>query len=351
MEKNNLIESIKTTMDMYNLDSVMIFINKKATTKSFGPAFALKEALLLEEIDTDVIVTKETKINMKEGYPEVILEPKTKHFLSICVDCKKESEIECDAYKNSLVLFDVFGPLVTKGFGVLNFKASAVSCTAEVLFNELSSYYKKTNQEFPKEVAQWLYIGMLGGTKRFGTNIKKNTLLTAKTLLDLGVDYKMANHFYEKKTTTSLRAQEIILNHTTEYPHCLCAKIPYSSNWSEMLTEKNFADALEYFKNIDRIYVTCIMLERNDGTYKVFWRASDYYNCNVEYLARKAMGEGDEKFATAIIQAFDPDKVAKEAHQYTTKIHAYSPLPKLEDDECDEYDEEEFEEADEYENE
>lgn len=304
--QDQMIERIIDVMERYKFKNIRIFCNKKMTAKSLAPAFALNEFLQYIGLDSMLIV--ENKEDMPIKYEKVIGKPDLERYLAIAVDCQKETDIENEFYRESTTLLNVYSPLSTKGYGVLNFKTENVSGTSEYMVAELMDYCVKNDLALPINIAEWLYLGIIGATRRFGTNIKKNTMLVAKQLIDLEINYGKVNYIYERCETTALRCQEVILRNLIEKDHYVYAIIKLS-DYDGLFGENDFYKALNAFRNISESYMVALFIEQSDETFKALLGTNDYYKANVRHIARKNNGDGDNYTAEAVIQDFDLSKM------------------------------------------
>lgn len=303
---DNMITGIKKAMTTHNFKNVVIFCNKELNAKTLGAAFGLSEFLKSIDIKTDVFVKNTNEL--KAGYPETINQITIPHFLAVCVDCKRITDIETDDYKKSTMLVNIYGPINVKSFGVLNYLSPSVSCSSEIIFKEINDYCKSEAKEVPVHVAQWLYVGLIGGTKRFSNNIKANTMLVAKQLLDLKIDYKQANYMFEKKKSTVLKSQEVILNKMQRD-----GKIAYAIINKEDISPKldldDFKHAIYTFRHIEDIDVWCIFLQSEGKGYDVLLQGQESAEYKLKSVARKNNGDGENLAAIAHVMAFDINKV------------------------------------------
>lgn len=316
---DQMIERTLDVMKRYEFDKVRLFCNKKLNIKSLAPAFALRDFLRFINVDVEIIV--ENTKHIPEEFTGVLTELDCKRYLAISVDCQKETDIENDYYRESTTLLNVYSPMSTKGFGVLNFKRDDVSGTSEYLVGEFLNYCKENNLEIPESVIEWLYLGIIGATRRFGVNIKKNTMMVAKQLIDMGVDYAKVNYIYEKHDLRTVRVQEVILNNMVEKEHYLYAIIKLDE-YEGKFNNYDFSKALNLFKNISGCYIAAAFVEQPDQTYKFLLRTNDYYKANVKLVARKNNGNGDDQLGVAVIQPFDIDKAIEDIKLACLKIEA-----------------------------
>lgn len=305
-EMENMITGIQDALKTHNFGSVVIFCNKDLTAKTLGSAFALSEFLKTLNIKSNVFIKNRAEV--KEGYPEFISVIREPHFLAICVDCKRITDIETDDYKKSTMLLNIYGPINVKSFGVLNFLAHGVSCSAEIIYKEIADYCDRNRVVFPTPVAQWLYVGLIGGTKRFSNNIKPNTMLVAKLLLDMKIDYKQANFMFEKKKSTILKSQEIILNKMQRDGRIAYA-IVNKDDITPKITLSDFKSAIYVFRHIEDIDVWCIFLQTDAKGYDVLLQGKESAEFKLRSVARKNNGDGDNLTAIAHIMNFDIGKV------------------------------------------
>lgn len=315
---DNLIIRTLDVMERYDFKNIRIFCNKKLSTKSLAPAFALNEFLQHMGIDSKVVINRQD--DLSDIYTDSIPNIDLNRFLAISIDCKKEIEIENNDYRNSSTLINIVSPLHSKGYGVLNFKSDLVSGTAEYLVDEIFSYCKENQMDVPMSVAEWLYLGIIGTTRRFGANIKQNTMLVAKQLIDYGIDYGKVCFLYEKQNISTIRCQEMILRKMIEKPNYIYAIVPLCE-YENKYSQKDFTRALSLFKNINECYMTALFIEQDDETYKVLLASNEYYKADVKHVARKNNGEGEDLYGEAIIQDFDVNKVLGDIDLACEKIN------------------------------
>lgn len=302
----NMVIGIKKALSTHHFSNVVIFCNKELNAKTLGAAFGLSEFLKSINIKSDVFIKNQA--DLKPGYPDSISRVEPSNFLAICVDCKRITDIETDDYKKSTMLINIYGPINVKSFGVLNFLSSGVSCSSEIIFKEIDEYCKSVDMPVPVHVAQWLYVGLIGGTKRFSNNIKSNTMLVAKQMLDLKIDYKQANYMFEKKKSTVLKSQEVILNKMQRE-----GKIAYAIINKEDISPKldldDFKDAIYIFRHIEDIDVWCIFLQSSGKGYDVLLQGKESSEYKLKSVARKNNGDGENLTAIAHVMSFDINKV------------------------------------------
>lgn len=329
----NMINGIHKALVTHNFKSVVIFCNKELTAKTLGSAFALSEFLKSINIKSDVFIKNRSEV--KEGYPDFISTITDPHFLAVCVDCKRITDIETDDYKKSTMLLNIYGPINVKSFGVLNYLSYGVSCSAEIIFKEIDDYCKLADIPFPVTVAQWLYVGLIGGTKRFSNNIKSNTMLVAKQLLDLKIDYKQANYMFEKKKSTILKSQEIILNRMQRDGRIAYAVIN-KEDINPKLDLSDFKNAIHVFRHIDDIDVWCIFLQSEEKGYDVLLQGKESAEFKLKSVARKNNGDGDNLSAVAHIMSFDINKVLFDINLAIKRGVVFSNFAEDDDDDKDE---------------
>ena len=89
---DNLIIRTLDVMERYDFKNIRIFCNKKLSTKSLAPAFALNEFLQHMGIDSKVVINRQD--DLSDIYTDSIPNIDLNRFLAISIDCKKEIEIE-----------------------------------------------------------------------------------------------------------------------------------------------------------------------------------------------------------------------------------------------------------------
>ncbi len=302
--KKNLITDIRSVLSIHELYAVSIFGSSKHINKSAAASVGLALFLNKEGIPTNVIFDKPE--NIPFSHELIQKKPLHQNFLSIFIDVKKVEDAESQEYKESFVLLNILAPCASKGYGIVNYVANDLSGGAEVIFKEIKEYCSHTNKEIDSEVATYLYMSLLAGTKQFSSSIKPKTFNTAKELLNCGANTEIANYLISKKGLDALKCQELILKNMVQDKQVAYAiiSIPDSIKYSE----HSYIQALDTFKNIGNIAIWALFLDRGD-TYKVLLESESSYRYDVSRIARKSSGEGDVLEATAEVQKFDLNKV------------------------------------------
>lgn len=311
--KKNLVLDIQILLKMHNLNSVSIFGSRKNKNKSIAAAVALAIFLNEKGIKANVIV--DDSMGLSFTHDLIQRKPLTEHFLAISVDAKKTIDIESEVYHKAFVLLNIYGPIQSKGYGVLNFVKPEVSGAAEIIYSELLAYCEYENKEptteINHEVATYLYMSLLAGTRQFSNNIKKNTFMIAKELLNNGMDYQNASFLLSKKSPEVLKCQEIILKEMVQEETIAYAVISKAD--SQAFLKQNFVDALDGFRNIGNIAIWVLFIDIEKG-YDVILQSDSSYQYDVSKVARKSGGDGNQTEATARIQKFDISKILTDVH-------------------------------------
>jgi len=300
-----LIEDIKEIMKIHNLDSVSIFGNKKNKNKSIASAVALALFLNKLNIRTNVIVENEDGLSFSHYL--IQKGPLSEHFLAIAVDSKKPIDIENKIYNKSFILLNIYGPLNAKGFGIINYVKPNVCGAAEVIYEQLSLTCEQLNIDMGEDVATYLYMSLLAATKLFSTNIRTNTFMVAKELLNRGMNYQNAYFLLTKKPPEVLRCQEIILKKMVQEKTMAFAVLTREESCK--YKKQDYIDAINAFRNIGNISAWAVFLDYEDKTYTVLLQSDSSYKYDISKVARKNKGEGTETEAEAYIQKFDVEKV------------------------------------------
>lgn len=315
MARDNLIEDILVYKERHAFEKVSLFLHKDYEIKNVSAAFALSEFLNENSIPCEVIASKPEKL--KEIYKGTKRKA-TGKFLAVAIGCKEIGYIDPANYQDTFVLFQAYGPIKTKGYGVLNYTSNDVSCTAEIIFNQIYAFAKKNDLTISKNVAQHLYTALVAGTKRYGSNIKANTFVVAKVLLDLGADYKAANYFCEKKDPLVLQIQEMIFK-TLVRKDRICYAFLKEKDLPEGTTMDILQDALSLFKKVDKIDVWILFSDRGYGYYNVVLQGKEINPFSLEIVARKNNGIGDKTTGQCSIRHNDVNKVLSEVEQLFEK--------------------------------
>lgn len=328
--RGNLIEDIIIYQERHSLDKVCLFLDRNYDIKTVSSAFALYEFLNDIGISCDIIAGRPDQL--KEFYTNITKKKATGRFLGVTVGCKDLLSIDPYAnYKDTFVLFNVFGPLKTKGFGVLNYTSGDVSCTAEIVFNQIFAYAEKHNIQLTKNIAQHLYTALIAGTKRYGSNIKKNTFVVAKQLLDLGADYKLANYLCERKNPLVLQIQEKIFK-TLVRADRICYAFIKETELPKGTTMNILQDTLSLFKKVDKIDVWVLFIDRGYGYYNVVLQGKEINPFDLDVVARKNNGSGDHTTGQCSIRHCDVNKVLDEIRLLFEKKGFWDCPPQLQEE-------------------
>lgn len=305
----NLIEDIIIYKDYHSFEKVCIFLEKNYDVTNVSTAFALKEFIDSIDIPCDIIASRP---NLLKRFYKGTKPMATGKFIAITIGCKTIGDIDLYSnYQDTFVLFHVCGPIKVKGYGVLNYVSSNVSCSAEIVFNNIFEYAEKHDKQISRTIAQHLYTALVAGTKRYGTNIKSNTFLVAKRLLELGADYKEANYLCEKKDPLVLQVQEKIYK-TLVRDDRLCYAFVKESELPAETTVDILQDTLNLFKKVDKIDVWVLFEDNGNGYYSVVLQGKEINPFSIEQITRKNNGFGDHTSGRCIVRTCDVNKILGE---------------------------------------
>lgn len=304
--QSNCIEGILHLMKFHEMDAVRIFPHRSLSIKTLGAAFALADFLKSIDINCEVVV--EHYEDVKKGLPEVEHKISTKNFLAVAVDCRKQGDIENLLYQETYILLTVFGPCATKSFGVLDFVKKDVCGAAEIIYQDIMEYCKDNNMDMPLSTAQFLYLSIIGGTKRFGNNIRSNTFNVVQHLLSLGVDYRLANELSDYKNEKILKCQSLILKNLKKHDKVMTVLIPVEE-LTDDLRLTDFKDALDTFRCVKEVLVWVCLIENSDHYFHVFLQGKETNSFPVSRIAIKNNGTGEHADAECIIPISDFNKI------------------------------------------
>lgn len=303
----NLIKDTQYMMRLHNLSSVSIFCGEKNLAKSTSAALALALYMNKAGIKTNIVIESREGINLEnELFQEA---PLTDYFLAISVDAKKIGEIENNQYQKSNIILNVYGPINTKGFGILNYVSNNVCGAAEIIYYHIHEHAMANNLDIDSQISTYLYISLLSATKCFTANIKENTFTIAKELLRLGMDYKAAAFVISKKPFEVLKCQELILKEMKQRDNM--AYTILNKKDGQEYTVATFATALDSFRNIGNIFVWVLFIE-NDDTYDVILQGNKSTSNALPKIARRLGLELSDSDAHFEIQKFDIHRILNE---------------------------------------
>ena len=159
-----------------------------------------------------------------------------------------------------------------------------------------------------------LYIGLVGGTKKFGSNIKQHTFDVAIELIKLGADYKSANLFFDKKRLISLRCQEAILSNLVKQDGIIYAIINNDDRIDASFVNAGYDDfdaAVEMFRNVKNVKIWCVFLEIPGDQYHVSVTTHTIKKYDIELIAKEWSGRGNQNKIHFTIDKTKKDNVLK----------------------------------------
>lgn len=306
----NLIKDTQYMMELHNLSSVSIFCGIKNLGKSASAALALALYMNKVGIKTNVIIENREEISFEhELFQDT---PLTDYFLAISVDAKKPCEIENNKFQKSSIILNIYSPINTKGFGILNYVSNNACGAAEVIYRHIYKHATENDIDIDSQISTYLYISLLTATKCFTANIKENTFIIAKELLQLGMDYKAAAFVVSKKPFEVLKCQELILKGMRQRENM--AYTILNEKDSQGYTINTFSAALDSFRNIGNIFVWVLFIE-NDSTYDVILQGNKSASNQMAKIARRLGLELSDSDANFEIQKFDINRILNEINE------------------------------------
>ena len=201
----------------------------------------------------------------------------TEYDLLICVDASDLERLAIspeDYYKakNILVIDHHIKRVIEADVKVLDDNAPA---TCEIIYDML----KNQNIDIDKDIAKYLYLGLLTDTGSF--NYQRTTSKTyraAAEMLDKGIDFAtICKKVNDTMKVNKLKLIGLAVNKMEKY---LSGKVYYTQiEWKEInelgVTEEEASDGItNYFRMIDGVEVAIYVRGLPDGTYKISMRSN-----------------------------------------------------------------------------
>jgi bifunctional oligoribonuclease and PAP phosphatase NrnA len=275
-----------------NNKKFLIVSHKNPDGDSLGSEIAL--ALALKKIDKQIyIFNSDPPPQRYSNFPKAsLIQTEKKNFtedVTIFVDCA-----EVDRIGKIKTDIDFSKPIINidhhignTEFGTVNVIKPDYSSTAEIIYKML-----KDEIEVDKEIATYLYIGILTDTGAFRyPNTTSHSLRVASELVAHGV---IASQVSEFIWFTDPEARIKLLGNVLHEMN-LYDKISIMTVTKEMLKEhgakeEDTEEFIDYGLAIDGIVTAAIIKERNNGMLKISLRSKN--NVPVQELAKKYGGGG-----------------------------------------------------------
>jgi phosphoesterase RecJ-like protein len=307
-----------------NNKNFLIVSHKNPDGDSIGSEIALTMALMKMEKNVYIYNSDPTPEKYSKFPRANLVQTEKKNFeedVTIFVDCAELDRVgrikeNIDFSKPSINIDHHIGN--TK-FGTVNIIKPDHSSTAEIIYQLI-----KNQIEMDKEIATYLYIGILTDTGAFRyPNTTSHSLRVASELVEYGV---IASQVSEFIWFTDPEARIKLLGDVLRTMD-LYDKISIMHVSKEMLKkhgakEEDTEEFVDYGLSIERIETAAIIKERKDGTLKVSLRSKN--NVPVQELAAK-YGGGGHRTASGFtvkgeIQSFKKE-LKKELEKLIEKYH------------------------------
>lgn len=314
----NKFKNTKEVLDNLNKLPIYIAGHLKPDQDSVGSCMALalylkskgKDAyILLEEFDKDILSWKGDYSLVKtavshEKYNFVALDLNEKKRLgSFEKDFDKaEFKINIDHHQDNK--YEADHTLSIPG----------ISSTCEIIYEVIKSEGK---QVFSKDIAEYLYAGMMNDTNCFTRRLSKKTMMIAQKLINYGADYmRIIKKTFSERTMYWFKALAKLVNEI-QFDGFHYAVVDKSLPEYKDLTHNNIVKQIaEDLRKIDGIDVFLMLIKNGDTIVaKVMSNTSE---C-ADKLAAVFGGGGHKKEAGFTIKNVSVEEIVSKAKEFLNK--------------------------------
>ena len=297
----NTLEEILNKIN--EAESIVLLVHENPDGDAIGSGLAMYQGLKNIGKSVEFIVPKYPHIFKELPYAGDIAEVGTKdsYDLAISIDCASQNQLSTwykyfEASKSTIVIDH---HISNSEYGMMNFVEGNSPACAQTLYK----IFKKWNWNITKDMGTCLLAGIITDTGGFQyCDVTKETFNVAAEILDLGVDLsKTYKQVYSTFTKTSLILRGKALSRM-EFLFDGKLAFTYINQKDEEGLEVLSGDydgIVNEGRNIEGVEVSVFLHEREDGAYKISFRANDYLNVS-EIASNLFEGGGHVRAAGAV---------------------------------------------------
>ena len=302
--------------------SIILLVHENPDGDAIGSGLAMNIALKNMGKDVTFYVPKYPNIfNALPGADDIVsvVDESITYDLAIAIDTASVSQLSTwnkyfESAKENIVIDH---HVSNSEYGKLNYVEAKSPACAQTLYK----IFKVRNVEITKDIATCLLAGIITDTGGFQyCDVTRETFEIAAEILDLGVDLtKTYKQVYATFTKTSLILRAKALN---RMEFLLDGKVAFSYITQEdeeglEVSSGDYDGIVNEGRNIEGVEVSVFMHQREDGAYKISFRANDYLNVS-EVASKLFNGGGHFRAAGAVAEGSIEeikDKILKELEE------------------------------------
>ena len=286
--------------------NILVLVHENPDGDAIGSGLAME--MLLKNMGKDVCfyVPKYPHIfNNLPGAADIvsILDENKSFDLALAIDTASEAQLSTwkdDFYKTEeRIVIDHHAS--NSKYGNINYVEPNSPACAETLYK----IFKSWNVDITKDIATCILAGIITDTGGFQyCNVTRETFMIAAEILDKGVDLtKTYKQVYSTFTKTSLILRAKALN---RMEFLLDGKVAFTYITSEDeegldVNSGDYDGIVNEGRCIEGVEVSVFMHQREDGAYKISFRANDYLNVS-EVASKLFNGGGHIRAAGAVAE-------------------------------------------------
>ncbi len=284
---------------VHDSNSIYVVAHENPDGDAIGSSFATY--LGLKQIGKDVKVIMKKCSDSFKFLPHIEdaiqSVEKDEYDLLICVDSSDKTRLDIseeDFNKAKKILMLDHHKKVNP-YGDINCIDETLPAAAEIIYN----FLKEINVEITKDIATYIYTGIMTDTGSFNySSTKASTLRIAADLVDIGIDFsdicKRLNDTIKeaklKLISKSINNMEVYFDGKLRYTY-----IDYDTILSLGIDDEDAEGMTNYLRMVEGTQVAVYVRGRSDGTSKVSMRSSG--EVDVSKIAIAFGGGGHERAA------------------------------------------------------
>lgn len=288
MNENVSAYIIDKLIKKYN--KIIIFGHVNPDGDCVSSVRAVKHIILENYQNKEVYVTGTVPFNLKElcEKSDNLNDEDFKDALAIFVDLNEEKRVEDKRYKfcKEYAIIDHHIISEANKDKEAYYKIVDAPSATFVIYN----FLKDLNLKCSKEIAYYLYIGLITDTKRFLNSSTPETFEVAKELTSYGIDTK---NIYKEldKTTEALIKFKLFVYQNFKFSKSVCYLVAKKEDYLKLgLKQNDVSEQILLLANINNYHYWAFFLENEDGTVRCEYRSDG--TKNVQAIALKFNGGG-----------------------------------------------------------
>ena len=281
----SVLENIKDKILSSN--SILILTHENPDGDAIGASLGLYNALKkLEKKSTVYIPIPDKTYKYLPGFDEIIsgeTMPDAKEFdLAISLDASDLDRlgIAKELFNGIEDTICIDHHITNQNYADINYVNAVASSTCENLMVIMASMEIAVN----KDIAECLYTGIITDTGGFRYNTHSETMEIVATIMETGID--TAKIYRTVFDVTTFNRTKLVGRCIDRMELLEDGKIAFTYVLNSVLEELNLDESdtegiVNFGRNIDTVEVSMFAKERDDGSFKISFRANEYVDVSI----------------------------------------------------------------------